>query len=646
MESYYDKLCYERLSPSGKNSWLGNLRWFAQETTVADEYIFSTIPSVKEDGQLESGVCGTYDMKRILFGIKFLDANASKYRYGADYIGTDKYRVSIPFFSYGAIFTCDGDISISTSDKCGRITGKKPLILTEIDGGKLTIHDENYFIVFSHTGTITKTANSFTIKKTDDFLHISVSFHINRDIAVKESGQLLSDMDKILADSKAHWENYLASCPTYKLDSDYKYKNTFIDEDVCVKSDDFEIRQLWHYWCVLMDISEIEFNRFPLYMAPDKPLWKGTWSNDGPECLCVLSLTNQAELAGRCIVDLVKAIINKDGILSWYIHSDGTGCYGTKGDSGLLSHGVPAIVHTVDFYIRNTGDRNILDRDAGNAMTVYEKLKLYITRLHELRDINGDHLIEWVNLWETGWDDKICSFFSAAGLQEWIDVVLTSDTQKIESFYNEKSRPVAAIVEQVYTLWALRSMQNLAKIKNDDVLFKYCCEKYTDMLNAVREKCWSEKQGFYFDFDITENALCKSKNADTFYFMYFEKDPKRLGAIYRHLENPKEFNAYYMPMSSLDNEGFNENGYWNGGHWPREMSYVGFALNKSGYKDKALEILIRAVMCTEGNVIAEVLNPLTGIQITNSSRIAYTALNVAALLELDGKITWSLDDNC
>jgi hypothetical protein len=70
------------------------------------------------------------------------------------------------------------------------------------------------------------------------------------------------------------------------------------------------------------------------------------------------------------------------------------------------------------------------------------------------------------------------------------------------------------------------------------------------------------------------------------------------------------------------------------------MSYIAFGLIHCGYKDKAKELCIRAIMSEKGNVVAEVLNPLNGMKVTRPGKLAYGALNITALLELENRVKW------
>lgn len=648
MTNFYSKLQDKRNAPIGEGNWIGNLRHYAMESKIPLEYTFAAVPSALEDGQYENG---QYDLQRLLYGIKVVTAGSmTDFVYGADYLSvksaTEDVKISFPWENYGIIIDGrlgdDSYIEITDSANSGRKTKDTVVITYEISDKTVLIKDEDYYISIRCNGDFTKNNGKLRFLPTNGRIQISISFHKNLQKASDESRDLFFEKDAVLEKSRTHWEEYLESCPVIRLEEPVVYKNEFADIEESYSPEDVLTRELWHWWCVLINVNTIEFNKLDTYIAPDKPIWKGTWSNDGPESMSLLSLTNQKNLVRECIVNYISTAINKDGVHSWYTHSNGTGCYGNTGDSGRLSHGVPNIMHTVEFYVRQTGDVSILDCDAKDKMTVWEKISRYAYEIFKSRDINNDNLIEWVNLWETGWDDKNCPFFEKKDLMEWMEAVTTLPQDELDMFYSQNNRPITSVVEQVYILWGLKSIANLAKIKNDRNLLQFCENQFDKTKKSVKDKMWSEENGFYFDIDVKNNSLSKSKSSDAFYFLYFEDDKNRINKIMEHMNNKNEFRLFYLPTASFDSKGFRQDGYWNGGHWPREMSYVGLALNKCGRKDEAVTTVVRAIMSDKGCVIAENMDSVTGIRKTHSTKMAYTALLNVALLECFGKIEWSV----
>lgn len=621
--SSYDKLRYVRSESGGKRNWLGNLRWYVAEEKEGF-FSFECISNLH---------CSTHEedlanrMRKQLFQLDIGESAFKEWIYGADYIRTLNMSIFLPFYEYGGLVLVKRDFAIQFEGECYQ---KEDCLIVKTGA---------YYIAFALKDNYQMQEQRISVH-VEDGMWFSVAFHIDEKKAIQNCKRLIEGREEILETNRKFWNDYLASCPTVKLEKDYEYKHDSLGIREYHTCKDFDIRQLWHWWCVLVNVSEVEFNRCQLYMAPDKTNWRGTWGNDGPQCMAALSLTNQKELARHLMITYLTDALKETGEFSWYMHADGTGCYGVKGDVGRYSHSDPYMPHTVAYYIRNTGDDSILEADAG-GMSVYEKLKNYVLSLHNQRDINGDALIEWANLWETGWDDKGGTFFENASLEEWVDIVATGTDEEISDFYKANQRPVVAIVEQVITLWALKGMEELAHIKNDEELVTYCSDTMKLMQKSVSVLCWNEEDGFYYDIDVKTGQQTREKSADAFYWMNFEKDAERAGKLYAHLENEEEFNCYYIPMLSKDSKGFNPMGYWSGGHWPREMSVIAMGLHRCNYQDKAMELLIRAIMSQEGNMIAEVINPLTGKRSTGITKMACAIMNVLALLDVNDKVKWN-----
>jgi len=67
---------------------------------------------------------------------------------------------------------------------------------------------------------------------------------------------------------------------------------------------------------------------------------------------------------------------------------------------------------------------------------------------------------------------------------------------------------------------------------------------------------------------------------------------------------------------------------------------VGMGLCESGFYEKAREIIIRAIMVAEGNIITEVINPLTGKQSTGITKMACSIMNVLGFLHIENIVRW------
>lgn len=618
----YNRLQHTTTESGGAYQWLGNLRWYVTEQEK-ESFSFRCITALESMTHQDRRAV---NMTKELLRFAMRHPKSTQWVYGADYIKTSHFSVYLPFFEYGGLIWVDNDFEIGYEGECSR---KDSVVI---------IHNGEYFICLHLENPCDIQENKITVNVAEA-QWVAVSFHIDEERAIKDCERLYVEKESVLSDNQKFWNDYLESCPTINLENDYVYQHKSMQIEEHYTTDDFVTRQLWHYWCLLMNVSEVEFNVFPLYMAPDKINWLGSWSNDACQSMAALSLTNQKDYAKRLLISYIKNAMTVDGVFSWYMHADGVGCYGVRGDVGRFSHGDPYLPQAVEYYIRNTGDDTILSADAG-GVTVYDKLKTYMLNLHKLRDINHDSLIEWSNLWETGWDDKGGTFFTSASLEEWMDVVSQGSEEEIAKFYEQHQRPVMAIVEQVIGLWSYGAMAKLAALKQDTQLEVYCNEMYDRMIETVTEKCWNERDGFYYDIDVKSNTQTTEKSADAFYWMNFEKNAERNKRLLEHLNNEKEFNCYYVPMLSKDSAGFNQFGYWSGGHWPREMSIIAMGLHRAGFDEKAMELLVRAIMSDEGSVIAEVIEPLEGKRSTAITKVACAVMNVVALLDVAGEVKW------
>lgn len=592
-------------------TWNANDRLFALD--LGDKFAFKTAPIDMESGLLND--LGNKTLQRYLLFLKS-DFNIER-EIGVDYIKADDLKISLPYNYYGALIETESEFELLDSTAFGfyHENGDKPQ--WTLNGNTATVKDGSYYIVIKTEGSLSLCERGIKACGKTVF-----AFGIALDVVDKSCEELLSSSNALLDKSRSFWEDYLGSCPV-------------IDNG----DNKLLIREYWHWWCALINVSNVEFNKFPLYMAPDRNSWLGTWSNDGPETMAALALTNQKELAKELIISYIDAAINDEGIHSWYLHSDGIGCFGREKDVGYLSQGVPNIIHTLDFYIRNTGDKDILNCSLC-SMTVYEKIKLYFEKMFELRDLDNDGLIEWRNLWETGWDDKLGCFFKKASLQDWCRMSSDFSNEEREEFYKENSYPVVAIVEQVYTRWALVSLKNMAEIMGDSATAMQCQEKYTLSLKSFEEKCWDEEDGFYYDYSVRESCKIKAKSADCFYAMYFEQDKERLNRVLEKLFSKNEFASACVPMQSMNTEGFSPTGYWSGGHWPREMSYLSMGLFSAGEKKLAEDIVIKAIKTGQGDCLHEVINPITAQSSSSVTKMAYDVLNIVALLYINGKLEW------
>jgi hypothetical protein len=116
------------------------------------------------------------------------------------------------------------------------------------------------------------------------------------------------------------------------------------------------------------------------------------------------------------------------------------------------------------------------------------------------------------------------------------------------------------------------------------------------LAGLVRDHCWDEKTGFYYDRDIETGGLRTfAKHLGAFVPMLMGlptmDQAKRMVA---HLTNPDEFwTAWPAPTLSKDSIDYHPTHYWSGRTWPPTNFFVLRALLNYGFFDVADEFLRR-----------------------------------------------------
>ena len=429
--------------------------------------------------------------------------------------------------------------------------------------------------------------------------------------------------------TKRWWNEFFASCPVIVPDSGMKLPEGVLQER-------FVTRQLWHYHLSLSGVVDATHMLAAPIQVADRHTFNHTYSNDNTYGVMALCLTNQAPLARAHLVNLFKHMINKDGQIYWSMD-----CNGNR-SSPSPCWGIPAAGHALGFYLRTTGDVSILDDDAG-CVSVWEKLKLHDEVLTSVRDSNGDGLVEWNHIWETGEDNKVSPFFRKKGLLEWAKFYSELGDKDVTSlpFYQDNVCPVTIVNEQAFHLWSLEEIIHLCGLRGEDP--EPYIRKKEHILKTLTERHWDEVTGFYYDFDIRGGKLFMSKNLDPFYLMFFERDKRRVERLVAHLRSTGEFNLGLLPSLALDELDFDPQSYWAGAAWPREQCFPAVSLARQGYTTEAFEVITRAVCCEEGPLFAENVNPLTSPLLPNGHvfSMVMSSANQVALLDVLGKTAWS-----
>ncbi|MBM4163578.1 MAG: hypothetical protein FJ222_03940 [Lentisphaerae bacterium] len=665
----YDQLIDPRGHFIGPRHWLGNLRWVAEEVDAAGCFVFRTAPIAPSEcdqwkvALLDAGAFSDIELAddkkksgapeankeppaaiRTFFGLKLEGLGQPQtcaYRPdGVEMAGAaGAFSLFLPYARYGAVMegtlTAGARIAILSRAETGRYAAPGIRLSVEQSSGRIVWNDGAYTLVFRYAGSaLPREGGGFDLAATaDGTLRLAVAFHADRALALAEADALFADPARARSESRASWEDYLASCPVARFPGGYTWKKP--DGTVVAYAADEIVRRQYWQWCVtLVNVYDLPFNDLTAYLAPDKTIWFGVWSNDGGEALFALAHTNRHALARKCLVEYVRTAVGADGALCWYLHATGVRCLGNPGDSGFFSHGVPAFVTALAEYVEQTGDRSILHAPAGEGGTVWEKVRRYMRSVYDHRDLDHDGVVEWRNLWEGGADDKVGCFFSQANLKAWIHAVTTQEPEAVADFYRKNQRPQTNFYEASFFLSALRALERLARLVRDEATARYASERFAQTCELVEKRHWHEADGFYYDWDTTAQALIRVKNQDAFYLPYFLDNPVRAGRLFEHLDNPEEFALLYTPTLAKNEAGFRPHGYWSGGHWPREMVYIARSLAACGRRKAAVRLLVKAICCAPGKAIPENMNPVTGEDTTRVTGMAYNAVNVLELVKL------------
>lgn len=650
----YSQLADRRTHPIGAGKWSGNQRWYAVEADTPLAYLFQTFPIGEQEGELDDPASeGLRHGRRSLFSLAHAgmpEVRSVTYLPDGLVAQTEHgtFRLLFPWGMYGALMEWEVtagqvEIAIEHALQRGRHREQRRPITITASRDYCDLSDGVYAIAlrFQAVESVRSTENGITVLiGAGRRARCAVAFHTSPVRAAHDASRLLALFDVTVEHSAQFWEAYLQSCPIQRFDHDYTYVDVYTGNTVTIPRQTLLVRQLWHWWVALINVADVEFNESTPYLAPDRAHWHGSWSNDSPEAMCALALTNQRDLVRRCIVRYVAGAIDAAGELGWYTHSYGRSCLGHEHDSGFYSHGVPTIVHTVEFYIRHTGDISILEALAGDGMTVWDKLARYIERLFAVRDGDGDGLIEWRNLWETGWDNKVGPFFSRSSVEEWAATVSRNDRTEVAAWYAAKCFPVVALAEQVHLLSALAAMAHLAGRRGDEALATACRRRYAHIQAVVEQRHWSEASTFYHDWDVRNGRLVEAKHLDAVYYLYHCADGQRAASVIARLADPSTFGLPLPPTLGTDHPRFEPTGYWNGSYWPREMLYVALALHQHGCSDLALREVVKALCSQAGCIVAETLHPFTSEPNSQVYSMAYSACLNIALCELRQGSVW------
>lgn len=430
-----------------------------------------------------------------------------------------------------------------------------------------------------------------------------------------------------LFDAQTHrlWNEYLASTPLVAPAEPIKFTIGTLNKDESIAPQELVRSELWFWRGLLNTTCQVRYLPACPMVIADWNVFMGMWSNDGIAETLALMGTNRTDLARASLLDWFRYAVNAkgDGTLPWTIFPSGKNTFQATGPE-RDTQGVPVQATLVGEYVRLTGDTSILSEKPGGVAgdrTVWQALLAYQRNLLKVRDPNHDHLIDWLNTYETGWDDKDSPF---------IDL---------------KGHPTTSINEQVFNLWSLLEMVYLSKIEGEDPAPWQ--DEFSKAQEAMRTKLWDTATERYWDLDTKTGKLWKQgENLDAYYLLYFESDPARVEAMMKRLNDPAKFNGALLPTLAFDTPHWG--GYWRGPAWPREFGYIGMALARSGHASEGFDWLSRAISSNLGPLLPENVDPKAyppGEHAIGSVRImGYDALDTLLFPDVAGLRTWAGED--
>lgn len=420
------------------------------------------------------------------------------------------------------------------------------------------------------------------------------------------------------------WNEYLASTPLVAPSEPMRFTVGTSGEQQTIAPDDLVRSELWTWRGLLTNTVQVNYlPASPLVLA-DWEFFMGMWSNDGIAETLSLSATNRKDIARAAILNWFRYAVNAngDGNAAWTMFPSGRNTFSAKGPE-RDTLGVPLQAALVGQYVRLTGDTKILDEKPGGIAqdrTLWQALLAYQRNLSRVRDLNHDHLIDWMHIYETGWDDKNSPFVDRNGA------------------------PTSTVNEQVFNLWSLQEMIYLSRLRGEDP--SEWQEQFAAAKEAVRTKLWDEETQRYWDLDVSTGKLwTEGENLDAYYFLYYESDPSRIAAMMKRLRDPLKFNGPLLPTLAFDTPKWG--GYWRGPSWPREYSHFSLALSRAGQAREAFDWLARGINTNLGPVVPEnvKLKEYPHEKRFSPVRImGYTALDCLAFPDVAGLRIWGGQD--
>jgi hypothetical protein len=144
-----------------------------------------------------------------------------------------------------------------------------------------------------------------------------------------------------------------------------------------------------------------------------------------------------------------------------------------------------------------------------------------------------------------------------------------------------------------------RYMKRIAEELDDKDNAEFFSEWYEKSKADINTTLWCEEDGFYYDFDITDNCLSKVRSVASFLPIFSGIcDNEQCAKLVNHLEDPEEFGTEFpVPSISQKDKSFGTD-MWRGPVWINYNYMVSKGLAGYGYhclsqkiKDKTLDVI-------------------------------------------------------
>ncbi|MGH2468690.1 MAG: MGH1-like glycoside hydrolase domain-containing protein [Chloroflexota bacterium] len=160
---------------------------------------------------------------------------------------------------------------------------------------------------------------------------------------------------------------------------------------------------------------------------------------------------------------------------------------------------------------------------------------------------------------------------------------------------------------------------------------------------ALKDRCWDEEDGIYYDLDRVTGRLLKDNTIAGLHTLYGGVAPPARAhrMIEEHLLNPAEYSprdGYLAPTTSMDSSWFNPMNYWLGPVWVSTNWMLLHGLRDYRREDLARHLRDDTLHLVAQSGFREYFNPLTGEGYGTDS-FGWTAALTIDLIGDEGPLT-------